>query len=73
MKVVLIVADSMRGDAPGFAGGPTETPLMDRLAGEGTRFDSAFASGAWTIPSLMSMLTGAYPHRISIARLCVSA
>ncbi|MBW2277963.1 MAG: sulfatase-like hydrolase/transferase [Deltaproteobacteria bacterium] len=68
MKVVFIVADSLRADAPGFAGGPAETPLIDRLATEGTRFDRAFVTGAWTIPSLMSMLTGSYPHRISIAR-----
>lgn len=68
MKVVLIVADSLRADAPGFAGGAAETPLLDRLAAEGTRFDRAFVSGAWTIPSLMAMLAGTYPHLIGVAR-----
>jgi hypothetical protein len=68
MRVVLIVADSLRADAPGFAGGAAQTPALDRLAAEGTRFDHAFASGAWTIPSLMAMLTGTYPHLLGIAR-----
>jgi len=68
VKIVFVVADSLRADAPGFAGGAARTPLLDRLAQEGTRFDRAFASGAWTIPSLMAMLTGSYPHRLGVAR-----
>jgi hypothetical protein len=68
MKVVFVVADSLRFDAPGFAGGAADTPALDRLAEEGTRFARAFVSGAWTIPSLMSMLTGTFPHLLGIAR-----
>jgi hypothetical protein len=68
MKIVFIVADSLRANAPGFAGGAAKTPQLDRLADGGTRFDQAFVSGAWTIPSLMAMLTGSYPHLIGSAR-----
>jgi arylsulfatase A-like enzyme len=63
MKVIIIVADSLRGDAPGFAGGPAETPVLDRLAGEGAAFDRAFCSASWTIPSLACMDTGTPAHR----------
>jgi len=68
MLVFLIVADSLRADAPGFAGGAASTPVMDGLAREGTRFAGYFASGAWTVPSLISMLTGSYAHEVGICR-----
>jgi len=68
MKVVFVIADSLRADAPGYAGGAAETPFLDSLAAGGAWFSEAFASGAWTIPSVLSMLTGALPHRIGVAR-----
>ena len=68
MKVVLVIADSLRADAPGYAGGAAATPFLDSLAAEGAWFEEAFASGAWTIPSILSMLTGALPHALGVAR-----
>ncbi len=68
MKVILMVVDSLRGDAPGFAGGGAPTPLMDQLAGEGTRFGAMTVSGSWTVPSLMSMATATFPHRMGVCR-----
>jgi hypothetical protein len=68
MKVVFVIADSLRADAPGYAGGAAETPFLDSLAASGAWFKEAFASGAWTIPSILSMLTGALPHKIGVAR-----
>ena len=67
MIVLLVVVDSLRADAPGFAGG-AKTPFLDRLAADGTRFRRAYASGAWTIPSLLSMLTGVLGHRLGVCR-----
>ncbi len=67
MMVVQIVLDSVRADAPGFAGGEAETPAWDQLAAEGTRLEHAVASGAWTIPSLLAMVTGTEPHRLGIS------
>ena len=66
MKVLWIVVDSMRADAPGYAGGPAITPTLDRLAAEGTRFSQAHCSGSWTIPSLVAMDTAAFPHRVGV-------
>jgi arylsulfatase A-like enzyme len=68
VKVVLVIADSLRADAPGYAGGQAETPFLDTLAREGAWFAETFASGAWTIPSILSMLTGALPHALGAAR-----
>ncbi len=68
MIVVLVVADSVRADAPGFGGGPARTDLLDRLAAEGTTFEDAYASAGWTVPSLVSIATGTYPHRVGVAR-----
>ena len=66
MKIVLLVVDSLRADVPGYAGGPAQTPVLDRLAVQGTRFSQAYCSGSWTIPSLASMDTGAFPHHVGV-------
>lgn len=68
MIVVLIVVDSLRADAPGFAGGAARTPNLDRLAAEGTGFHHAVASAGWTVPSLVSMTTGSFPHKVGVGR-----
>lgn len=68
MIVLFIVVDSLRSDAPSFAGGEAKTPLMDRLASEGAWFADLFASGASTLPSLISLLTGSFPHRVGVGR-----
>jgi hypothetical protein len=67
VKVVVLVVDSLRADAPGFAGG-APTPHMDTLAAEGSRFERSWVSGSWTIPSLASMATGCFPHKVGICR-----
>jgi len=68
VKVVFVVADSLRADAPAYAGGPSVTPTLDRLASEGAQFPDAVASAAWTVPSVTAMLTGTFPHKVGIAR-----
>lgn len=68
MIVLLIVADSLKAGAPGFAGGEAKTPVLDQLAKNGAWFDQMFASGAWTIPAMMSILTGALGHKIGVCR-----
>lgn len=67
MIVLLIVADSVRADAPGFGGGPP-TPTLDALAAAGTVCTDAVASAAWTVPSLNALATGTFPHRVGVAR-----
>ncbi len=68
MIVLLLVADSLRADAPSFAGGEAQTKTLDALAASGTRFEAATASGSWTIPSLMALATGRFPHRLGVCR-----
>lgn len=68
MIVLVLVVDSLRADAPGFAGGEARTPVLDSLAAEGTRFEQAIASGGWTVPSLNALASGTFPHRIGVAR-----
>lgn len=67
MKVLLLVVDSLRADAPGFGGGG-DTPNLDRLAAGGSRFSQAHTSGSWTIPALVSLVTATFPHRVGICR-----
>lgn len=62
------MADSVRADLPGFGGGPALTPILDGLAGSGAVFDEAIASAAWTVPSLVALTTGTYPHKVGVAR-----
>jgi choline-sulfatase len=61
-NVLLITIDTLRADALGSYGhSGNPTPLMDRLASEGLRFDAAHAQSVLTLPSHASILTARYP------------
>lgn len=61
-NVVLIVIDAARRDAFGCYGNPDRpTPNIDAIAADGVRFDQAIAASGWTLPSVASILTGAWP------------
>jgi len=62
-NVLLITIDTLRADALGSYGGPAATPALDRLAGEGVRFDFAHAHAVVTLTSHASILTGQYPFQ----------
>ena len=62
-NVLLVTIDTLRADALGCDGGPAITPALDRLAGEGVRFDFAHAHAVVTLPSHTSILTGRYPFQ----------
>lgn len=60
-NVVLVVIDTLRADhcsAFGYAR-PT-TPNLERLAADGVRFERAWSQAAWTLPSMVSLMTGRY-------------
>jgi arylsulfatase A-like enzyme len=60
--IVLIVLDTVRQDALGCYGNPdAPTPHIDALARDGVRFERAISSSGWTLPSVASLLTGAWP------------
>ncbi len=63
-NVVLISIDTLRADHMCVYGyhRPT-TPRLSRLAGEARVFDRAYCTAPLTGPSVVSMLTGQYPHR----------
>lgn len=72
MKLLLLVADSVRADAVGggTAGGTTGGTAggpADLAAFGGARFTDVTCSGSWTIPSLAAMVTGELPHRVGVA------
>jgi arylsulfatase A-like enzyme len=61
-NLVLVSLDTLRADRLGCYGARRPTsPTLDRLAAEGTLFESAITAAPWTLPSHLTMLTGAYP------------
>ena len=64
-NVLLIVLDTVRADHLSLYGyeRPT-TPVLERLAKRGIRFDEARATAPWTLPSHASMFTGRWPHEL---------
>ncbi len=62
-NVVVILVDDLRWDDISIAGHPfVQTPAIDRLAREGTRFLNAFATTPLCSPSRAAILTGQYVH-----------
>jgi arylsulfatase A-like enzyme len=63
-NIVLIYADDVGyGDLACYGAVGVRTPNVDRLAGEGIRFTSAYATSATCTPSRFSLLTGEYAFR----------
>jgi arylsulfatase A-like enzyme len=64
-NVLLIVLDTVRADRLSLYGYErSTTPMLERLAERGIRFDEARATAPWTLPSHASMLTGRWPHEV---------
>jgi len=65
-NVVLILADDLGAECLGCYGGRSyQTPNLDRLAGEGMRFDRCYALPVCS-PSRAELLTGRYSFRTGI-------
>jgi arylsulfatase A-like enzyme len=66
-NLLLIVWDTVRADHLSLHGysRPT-TPNLKRWAGRGVRFDMAFATSSWTLPSHASLFTGRWPHELGV-------
>ncbi len=64
-NVLLIVLDTVRADRLSLYGYErSTTPMLERLAQRGIRFDEARATAPWTLPSHASMFTGRWPHEV---------
>jgi arylsulfatase A-like enzyme len=68
-NVVFIVSDQQRRDSCGCYDSPVKrtdgsspTPVLDRFAAEGIRFDRAYCNSPLCAPSRASYHTGVYPH-----------
>jgi arylsulfatase A-like enzyme len=62
VNVLLITTDQQRADTIGAYGNPVcQTPNLDRLAAQGTRFGAARTQNPFCQPARATILTGMYP------------
>jgi arylsulfatase A-like enzyme len=65
-NVLLIILDTVRAANLSLYGyGRQTTPNLQRLAAGGVRFDHAFSTAPWTLPSHASLVTGRWPHELT--------
>ncbi len=63
-NIVVIIADDLGyGDVACYGAKAVQTPAIDRLAREGVRFTSGYASASTCTPTRFSLLTGTYAFR----------
>jgi choline-sulfatase len=63
MNFVFFFADEMRAESLACYGHPVvQTPNIDRLAGQGVRFEQCHVQHTVCTPSRASLMTGWYPH-----------
>lgn len=74
--VIWIEVDTLRADALGCYGntqvgenGATASPNVDALAKDSVRFGHAYSAAPWTIPSLVTQLSGKWPWEHGETRL----
>ena len=66
-NVLLILADDHGYGDISVHGGPSiQTPNIDRIAAEGTRFTKFYANSSVCSPSRASLMTGRYPDRVGV-------
>lgn len=65
--VVIVTDDQGYGDLGCYGATDLETPRIDRLAREGTRFTSFCVAQPVCTASRTALLTGCYPNRVSMA------
>jgi len=68
-NVLLVMTDQQRVDSIGAYGNDwVDTPSLDELASEGTRFDRAYTPSAICSPARAAVLSGMRPHRNGVTR-----
>ena len=66
-NVLLILADDHGYGDISVHGGPSiQTPNIDRIAAEGTRFTKFYANSSVCSPSRAALMTGRYPDRVGV-------
>ncbi len=69
MNVLFIAVDDMNNDLGCYGHPLVKSPNIDRLAGEGMRFENAFLATSSSSPSRCCIITGKYPHSTGAAEL----
>lgn len=66
-NIVLITADDLGyGDLSSYGRADFQTPVLDRLASQGTRFTQAYSIAPVCTPTRVGLMTGRYPARSPI-------
>jgi arylsulfatase A-like enzyme len=61
-NVLIVMLDTVRADRFAPHRAASLTPNLDRFGQQGVRFDNAWSTTSWSLPSQVSILTGRYPH-----------
>ena len=70
LNILVIAGDDHAAYALGVYGHPhVRTPNLDRLAGQGMRFNRAYCTCPMCTPSRQSLLTGRYPRSLGVTQL----
>ncbi len=67
-NIIIILSDDMGYSDIGCYGGEIQTPVLDRLAGNGLRFTQYYNTGR-CCPTRASLLTGLYPHQAGVGHM----
>lgn len=63
---IVIIQWHDAGRLLGTYGAAVDTPVVDRLAADGVRFDRAFAAAPLCSPARAALYTGRYPHTVGM-------
>ncbi len=72
-NVLLLLTDQERVDVINETGPTVETPALDRLCRDGTRFDRAYTPVSICTAARASILSGLYPHNHGMLNNCHEA
>ena len=64
--ILIFMSDQHTPYFSGWMGHNVDTPNLDRLCREGTRFDESYTACPLCVPARMAMMSGQYPHRIGV-------
>ena len=68
-NILLITIDTVRADCTSLHGyGRSTTPFLEELAEAGVRFDRAYSTSSWTVPSIASLMTSLAPAAHGVTR-----
>ncbi|TKB43673.1 sulfatase family protein [Thalassotalea mangrovi] len=65
-NVLILMFDDMRFDTFSYRNGPVNTPNIDQLANESTRFDNAMTTTGLCSPSRAAFYTGRWGHKTGL-------